>query len=532
MRPTVSPNPGYLSFVLHGHLPYVRHPEHEFFVEEEWLFEALTECYIPLLVAFERLQRDVVPFSLSLVLSPTLISMLDDALLRQRYRRHLDGLRQLIRKELLRTRADHRLQQVVQFYAQRLDLVEQVWRATDGDIIGAFARLQTAGHLDLMTCAATHGYLPLLRHPPHAVRAQLTIAVEHYQHRFGRRPRGIWLPECGYYPGLEQELRRLDLRYFVVDTHAFTLARPKPPRGYTAPVFTEAGVAAFARDAASSVDVWSREVGYPCDPHYRDFYRDIGYELRDDQLTPLFRQGEARRPSSLKYWAITGDTDEKRPYQPEQAMARAKEHAADFVDKRLAALRQQPPAKVPPQIVAPYDAELFGHWWFEGPWWLEAVFRTAAQCGLKTIALQDYLRAHHTHAVAAIAESSWGENGYNDFWLNESNAWIYPQLHHAAEQMRQIAAHGVRHRQTRPLAAQAARELLLAQASDWAFIIKSNTVVEYAVTRTRNHLARFNELGAALAPDGTVSAAFRLERLDEIAALSPIFPALDPQVYL
>ncbi len=521
---------GYLALVLHAHLPYVRHPEHPSFLEEDWLYEAITETYVPLLQSFEAMERDGVPFRVTLSVSPTLASMLTDAMLQQRYAAHLARLRELARKELERNRGHGHMRYLAGHYRDRFDSIAETWERHGGDLIRALAGLQDRGYLDILTCAATHGYLPLMAMTPQAVRAQILVAVDAHRRCFGRAPRGIWLPECGYYPGLDRALSEAGLRYFVADTHGLLLARPRPRYGSFAPVYCRhSGVAAFARDVESSSQVWSRQRGYPGDHTYREFYRDIGHDLDLDYIGPYVQPDGRRKNTGVKYHRITGPTDHKELYDPYWARERAHEHAADFLAKRAHQAREASAAMgVPPLVVAPYDAELFGHWWYEGPWWLERLLRTAAAGGeVRPVHLAGYLRRFPTHQVCQPSQSSWGDGGFHEFWLNTTSEWIYPHLHRAADRMVSLAqdlprAEGLQQRALN----QAARELLLAQASDWAFIMRTGTMVDYAVNRTRSHLRRFTRLHDDLRA-GEVDEAF-LSRLEYVDA---IFPQLDYRVY-
>jgi hypothetical protein len=189
---------GYLSLVLHAHLPFVRHPEHEKFLEEEWLFEAVTETYLPLLEVLEGWRRDGMDTRLTLCLSPTLCAMLRDPLLQDRYVRHLNGLIELAEKEVHRTYWDRAYHGLALFYHERFQRLRDRYFNYGRDLVGAFAGFQNAGTLEIITTAATHGLLPLLAGHPPSIRGQILTARDHYRECFGRNPRGIWLPECAY----------------------------------------------------------------------------------------------------------------------------------------------------------------------------------------------------------------------------------------------------------------------------------------------------------------------------------------------
>ena len=498
---------GYLAIVLHAHLPFVRHPEHERFLEETWLFEAVVECYLPLLQAMEGWARDKLPVRLTLSLSPTLCAMLRDPLLQSRCRRHLETLMDLAEKEVVRTHWEKSCGDLAGFYQERFRSLRAQYDRYGGDLVAAFGRLQEAGLLEIITCPATHAVLPLLLSHPQSLRAQIMVARDHYQSCFGGAPRGIWLPECAYAPGMERFLADADLRWFILDTPGLRHARPRPRHGVFAPVFTPSGVAAFGRDPASARQVWSRHEGYPGEPRYRDFYRDIGFDLDLSYVEPHLPPAAGRTFTGIKYHRVTGPKHEKLVYHRGEALAAAETHAAHFLQmrqehvRRLAAVMKQPPV-----LVAPYDAELFGHWWYEGPEFLDLFVRKAT-AGPQTIALitpTDYLRRHPTHLAATPAASTWGEGGHLKVWLNEKNSWLYPPLREAQQQMTTLAR---RHPQAQGLVKraleQAARELLLAQASDWPFILTTGTSPAYAGQRFRDHISRFQRLAAQLA-DGTL----------------------------
>ncbi|MGE5549756.1 MAG: glycoside hydrolase family 57 protein [Bacteroidota bacterium] len=489
---------GYLSLVLHAHLPYVRHPEQMDYLEEDWFFEAVIETYLPLLDRFRRLAADGVPFRLTTSLSPTLLAMFRDPLLMGRCERRLERLLELSAKEVARTRWQQEYNDTARHYQERFQRAHQLYTAELGrDIIGGFRSLQDQGCLEVITCPATHGYLPLMIHPE-ALRAQLQVAVDYHQRQLGRRPRGIWLSECGYQPGCDELLREAGLRYFFTDAHGVLHASPRPKYGTYAPIYCPSGVAAFARDMESSKQVWSADEGYPGDYNYREFYRDIGHDLDYDYIRPYLGSHGIRTNTGIKYHRITGRTADKQPYAYGAARERAADHAGNFMFNREAQVRFL--ASIldrPPVVVAPYDAELFGHWWYEGPEWLDFLIRKVAydQETIKLITPGDYLDLFPRNQVSTPSMSSWGYKGYNEVWLEGSNDWIYPHLHMASERMIELAnanprAEGMLRRALN----QAARELLLAQSSDWAFIMKTGTMTPYAVKRTKDHVGRFNRL--------------------------------------
>jgi 1,4-alpha-glucan branching enzyme len=521
--------PGAFCIVLHAHLPYVRHPEYDDFLEEDWLFEAITETYLPLLGKLEALADAGVQAPLALSVSPTLSSMWRDALLCERYLRRVKQLTELAEKEIARTRGDPAVHRLAHMYRDRFAWARQAFAERyGGDLIGAFRQLRERGAVELMTCAATHALLPLLL-DRRLVRVQVELAVRHHEQCFGERPRGIWLPECGYDAGLDAVLAAHGIEYFVLETHGIAHAVPRPRYGVFAPVRTPGGPCAFGRDPESSRQVWSALEGYPGDPCYREFHRDIGFDLDYAYLRPYLHGDGARIHTGIKYHRITGPTGPKDVYDPDAGRAKAEAHAEAFVASRAAQMAQLGPAMGrAPVVCAPYDAELFGHWWFEGPDWLEAVCRRAAGQGAFCLATPSQALAG-TEGIQTVtpALSTWGWKGYNEIWLAGENDWIYRHLHAAGDRMTRLAAArpGAEGVQERALN-QMARELLLAQQSDWAFMIKTGTMVEYAVRRTRGHLA--NVLALA---EGIETGAVDEARLADLESRNNIFPDMDYRLF-
>jgi 1,4-alpha-glucan branching enzyme len=523
---------GYLCLLLHAHLPFVRHPEYEHFLEENWYFEAVSDTYLPLLEVLEGLQADGVQARLTMTLSPSLVAMFDDPLLRSRVVRYFDQRMSLAVAEQRRLAGDPAFGPLAAFYRERFERARSAFvRRYRQDLTAAFRGFQDRGVLEIITCGATHGFLPLLGVVPSAARAQIRVAVEAYRQAFGRDPRGIWLPECAYAPGLDEVLRDEGLRFFVMESHGVLHAKPRPRFGLHAPVYCPSGVAAFGRDVESSKQVWSANEGYPGDFYYREYYRDVGFDLPIEQLRDHLPHLGPRYNTGIKYFRITGRTDHKEPYDPARARERTAEHAGNFLFNRQQQIDYLAGAMDrPPLVLAPYDAELFGHWWFEGPMWIDMLFRKLHfdQPHIESITPSEYLERYPTNQVVEPSASSWGHNGYYEVWLNGTNDWIYRHLHHASRRMEVLSTRDpspgtLEHRAT----AQALRELLLAQASDWAFIMKTGTMVPYAVKRTTEHLLRFLRLADQL-DAGAIDEGW----LRDVEARDNCFPRLDvPAAY-
>jgi 1,4-alpha-glucan branching enzyme len=496
---------GYLCLMLHAHLPFVRHPEEEYFLEENWLFEAITETYIPLINVFEKLVQDEVDFRLTMSLTPPLISMLQDPLLQNRYIRHIDKLIELTEKELERTEFLPHYHGLALMYNQRFRDARTTFCETyQRNLVSAFKKFQDLGYLEIITSCATHAFLPNISVNTASVRAQIQVGVDIYTKTFGRPPRGFWLPECGYYPGVDEFLKSAGIRYFFIDSHGIINADPMPRYSVYAPLYCPSGVAAFGRDWESSKQVWSSKEGYPGDSDYREYYRDIGFECEYDYIKPYIHPQGIRINTGIKYWRITGNTEYKEAYRPDWAREKAATHAGNFMfnrGKQIEHLSAHMDRK--PIIIAPYDAELFGHWWFEGPMWIDFLARKICfdQNMVKMITPSEYLQEYPTNQMSLPSQSSWGYKGYSEYWLEGSNDWIYRHLHMAQQRMVELIdefggclVKGSKDKLTRRALHQAARELMLAESSDWPFIMKTGTMVPYAHRRIYQHIGRFTKI--------------------------------------
>lgn len=532
--PAVQTEPiGYHAMVLHAHLPYVRHPEYDYFLEEHWLYEAITETYVPLLVMFENLVKDGIDFRLTMTMTPSLLAMLADPLLQDRYLVYIGRLVELAEKEVVRTRGDSQFHTLALYYAERFKATYTLFNDTyHRNLVNGFKKFQDYGCLEIVTCCATHGFLPLFQMYPEAVQAQIEVAAQSYTQHFDRRPRGIWLAECGFYPGVDRFIKAAGIEFSFTDTHGIVNSTPRSRYGAYAPIFCpDTGVAIFSRDRESSEQVWSSEVGYPGDHYFREYYRDIGYDLDFEYIKDYVQPDGTRKNTGIKYYRVTGKTAKKQPYNLEMARQKSDVHANHFVRSRAEQITNL--AHVfdghKPLVLSPYDAELYGHWWFEGPEWLNLVMRKAAhnQSTYKMTTPYEYLLNNPTQQMAEPSPSSWGANGYNSFWLNETNDKIYRHLHKATERMIELAYRfPVTEGRAERALNQAARELLLAQSSDWPFIMKTGTMVEYAVKRVKTHLHRFNQLY-----QGIYRNEIDPEWLGKVEYLDNIFPDIDYSVY-
>ncbi len=510
---------GELALVLHAHLPYVR-SKNPGSLEEDWFFQALMECYLPLLQTLEvasstKGQRP----KITIGLSPTLLSLLQDKDLKKRFPGWLS-----VRVDLLND-IPRNQQNAAKHLEKKIKSQLTQWNNCNGDLISRFAALQNSETVDLLTCAATHGYLPLLRDKPEAVIGQLKTAVKEHHRLFGVDPLGIWLPECAYYEGLDKLMVNAGLRYAVLDGHGLLHASPRPRYGLYAPICSKGGVAFFGRDSEATLPVWSARDGYPGNADYREFHRDIGWDLPSEKLLSIGLKEP--RPLGLKLHKVTGKNtalDKKAIYEPKLATKRIKEHAKDYLRGRKIQLEKlEAEMGVKPLLVAPFDAELFGHWWYEGPSFLAEVFLQASTEEINFTRLKDVLNTTSRIQLCDPCPSSWGKGGYHDYWLNESNAWIVPEWSKAANAMIKYCSNMEIKSHNTKLLSQAARELLLSQSSDWSFILRAGTTTELAKERIHRHLNRFWTLIDFLDKEEDITK----ETLNNLENEDCLFPLID-----
>lgn len=522
---------GTLSIVLHGHLPWVHHPLEPDFLEEDWFFHAVLECYLPLLDVLERLAEEEIPVRLTVGLTPVLLETLRAPTLREKLARFLERREELFAREARALQHSPALAHAAEHLHGRASEMRARFEAWGGDLLPVFRRLQDEGHLEIMASSATHAVLPLLGSDA-ARRAQIRLGCALHAEVFGRPPRGFWLPECAYTPGLEALLAEEGVRWTVMETHAICGATPRPPAGICRPIRLPEGPLAFGRDPRASELVWSSDVGYPGDPHYREYHRDGGFDAPYDRIRPYLHDDGIRRELGLKLHRVTGDVPlgEKAPYEPEVALDRARQHAEHFLRGReaeVATLRHL--HGFTSALCAPYDLELFGHWWYEGPAFLEALFRRAAAhpSPLRLATPEEVVADAPAVPTAQPPLSTWGEGGSLAVWLEDRNHWLLDPTREVELRMAEaVAAHPVPTAEQRRLLEQMGREALLAQSSDWAFILSRETAAWYAKKRFCDHVDRFLACERALA-----GAPLEGVLAHRMLAEDCLFPGLDHRLF-
>ena len=449
-----------VSLILHAHLPLgqIDDPSDPAVV---WFFEAMAGSYLPLVRVLRDLDAANVPGKLTVSVSPPLVEMMRSPRFQAGFFEFLDRQRDVIRQ----ANASDELRAAVHALLEHLEMVWVLWDELDGDVVGALRDLDRSGRIELGICSGMHGILPLVIHEE-VRRLHVESAVTCFRDAFGHAPRFMWLPECGYAPGVEKILAEAGLWCAVVEAQAISEASSRPVYGNYGPLMAS-NVAFFGRDETSGRSVWSAEAGFPGDAAYREFHRELA--------------------PGLKPWRVTG-SEPKQPWDRDAALQRARDHASQFVEERLDQLRiAEDRIGRQPHVTAAYDAELFGHWWFEGPEFLRAVFEHAARRSLALSTPTHYLETVRVHQRATPAPSTWGRDANFSWWVDPSTLWIYPET--GAAEARWVEAR--RETVDAPTLRAAGRELMLAQCSDWPFAIRGVTYAEYAKRRIREHLENF-----------------------------------------
>ena len=521
-------SPQLISLVLHGHAPFVRHPEQSMPPQELWFFESLSETYIPLLEVFERLDRDRIPFRMALSLSPTLCHMLNDELLIGRYLEYANRQIEFGLEELNRCADNPELHSLVShFYTRIVNKMNLFTERYEKNILKGFDYYQRKGRLEILATAATHAFLPFYTPYPEAVQAQFEVSISTYRTNFDRYPAGFWLPEMGWKAELDHWLRSYNFSYTFVDAHALFHTQPFAKNGNFYPVKTSRGIAIFGRDFYAA-----REVAEMAkDPIYRFAHRDQGFELPQEMVKSFLSQQDCRSGTGYKYWAYGEDGSGSVLYNPEKAAEKVHQHVRQFIENRLSRLnaaREQ--MDQGPLSVCAFEADSLGRFWHEGPEFIEALFREANKSGeLQFMTPAECLSKLDSGSFQVLTPgfSSWGNNGYAETWLDASNDWMYPHTMRALERMVEIAERfpnntGLKERALN----QAAREILLVISSDWSKMLYRHENAEYAMNRIMGSLKNFTTIYEALG-----SNYISTEWLTQLEKRHNVFPNINYRVF-
>ncbi len=531
---------GNLCLVLHGHMPYVLH--HGSYPHgEAWLFEAAAETHLPILDMIGEVALMQKRPAITIGLMPVLLEQLAHDRFKTGFVEYLNGRINKAEddeKELDAEGDKHGVylaQRWQHWYTDRLEQFERIGR----DIPGEFAKRYQEGHVELLTSNATHGYMPLILNDQ-MLAAQMKCGVATSEKHLGKKPSGMWLPECAYRPhwphwmpsvlydnardrpGVEKFMADEGVTHFFVESHLVQNATPlghrhdgtfypgpggrvggndtlEPVGVASSP--TDTSVHAFARHPKVSEQVWSGSIGYPANGKYLEFHR---------------KRGER----GLRYHKITSTKtplSEKEPYHPDDISSLIHEHASHFCDTVRSTLWDYNRATGRRgTVVASFDAELFGHWWFEGPRFLrDVILNLAGDDGVRLATTSEVLESDRPDKVMRLPEGSWGENGDHTVWSNDETKWWW-EIEYRAEGEFLKLLHTLPwqdNAEVRGLLERAGRQLLLLQASDWAFVIHTGGAVDYGIQRLADHATNFGRMCRIA---GSVAGGTPMSELDKV----------------
>lgn len=510
---------GYFALVIHTHMPYVR-KNGVFPMGEDWLYQAISNSYIPLLGVLSQLDHEGLTSSLGLTLTPVLCEQLADPHIQEGFIRYLKTMCKHTENDIrdFEHLGDPARKALAQTYLNDYQRQLLAYHAIDGDILGAFESFEEKGLIETIACSATHAFLPLQR-DPRTVEYQVRLGIDSHRRHLGVNPRGFWLPECAYRNGVERILESEGIEYFQVDPSAVPgLSLSCPYRA------GDSEVAFFPISDRAGMNVWDLHTGYPTDGSYAD-------------TTKYYHS------SGLYYWRVTGLTvpiEKKELYEPRQAMIRALDHSRHYIDEIAEELDAAGECVSRdagtgsgismPLVMAVYDTELFGHYWKEGPYWLEITLRSMAASERVAITTPStYLTENRPAEATTPLETSWSiENRDHSTWMNPGTEWIWRELSRAQEKYFELRSCGfpLESPESSRAAAQARRELLLLESSDWPFLVARERASQYATERFNSHLERYWKIVGALESG---KAREMEDELAEIEEIDNIFPELGPE---
>jgi len=519
---------GYFGLVLHGHMPYVKKSGTWPF-GEEFVFEAMYETYIPFLNVLRDLRERNIKTAITLDITPILAEQLADEYMKQRFSEYMKGLIARAKSDIKRFEHHPQLKSIAENHLRNFEhLLDSYYSNYYGDLLGSFKWLEDEGMIELMTCGATHGFLPLFESDS-GIYSQIQLAVDTHEKYFNKSPKGIWIPECAYRPSevkdgklresIDYWLNNSGIEYFFVDSHGILDAEIIESRnnigldirtGYR----LETGVSVFGRNPKSSRQVWDAKIGYPGDEHYREFHKK-DYE------------------SGLHYWKITGKevkSGEKELYETNKAQEKVNSHANHFIHLLEEELEEFMNDKNKHGIIiSPYDFELYGHWWMEGIDWLKMLFELIhVNDKIEMITFSDYIsRNKGDFSIIKMKESSWGEGGHFQVWKNPDHGWIWPYINGSVREFENVLSQNPNPNEwEKRILMQIARELLLMEGSDWPFLLYTKQAKEYANQRFHHHHQRFQKLIWA-AKDFNDTNRLNLGMLEEIESIDSCFNDLN-----
>lgn len=472
-----------LFIFLHSHLPFSLNKGRWPF-GEEWLFEISLSTYLPLLKIFFELKEMNINFHLNIGLTPVLMDQLKSQYFVEKFLEYIEIKEKRGKNDYERYKNDLKIKLTLDHYMIELYELKNLFIKINYDIVDAFKKFQDEGYLEIGTSAITHAYLPLLKYD-FSRELQIKNGVKVYKKYINKEPNIIWLPECAYKPGIEKILKEANIKFFILNYHSLIeesedvliygkgeLKVNLKDKFSTFFLYkTDYGPYALLRNPDTSERVWSRDYGYPGDGDYREFHK------------------KSER-SGFQYWKITDKNlplDKKDYYDYKKAIEKSKIHAIDFnnnLEKLFIDFNNK--YNLNGLIVAAYDTELFGHWWYEGVNFIKELLILSNSSKVYKTSNTENLSKIVPTKKGKFIESSWGLGGFHYTWYNSNTIWMWEKIHEVEDKFMKISDNIDKKKLNALL-----KEKFLLESSDFPFLVTTSTAKDYAISRFNEHYNKF-----------------------------------------
>lgn len=513
---------GILQFVLHGHLPFIKHPDYKNFFEETWFFEAITEVYLPILKTFYKLEKENINFRITVSFSPPLIEMFEDKTLINKYTYYLKNIIKIAEFENQNSKSKEE-RELSYYFLNNLKGLEVLFSdKLSRNILQGFKEFQEKGNIQMIICNGTHNFLPAFKNKDYLINSSINISKYIYNKKFNGFPKGIWLAEMGYFEGLDVYLKKAGIDFTFLNFNSIY------NENFYNPLKTDNNLIFYVRDPQTNDKIWDANVGYPGNKYYREFYSDISFE-KDHYILKEFNQKYGTKTSTgIKYKAITDKNisiDKKNYYKPKKAKFQIKRDVIDFLNDKKIQIDKlcENNYDFIPVLTAPFDMELFGHWWYEGPEFLFELFKTIDNCDFLVTDYHDSIIKKTKTVLQNPKMSSWGDKGYSNTWVDKTNIWIYPYVETTYSIILKYKNNNLSELENR-IYSQMLREFFLLVSSDWYFLIYNDSSKDYSEMRIKNHIINFFALDKML---NNSSKIVNKKVLEDLEKINSIFSFID-----
>lgn len=533
-----------LVLLLNANQEYIRHLQEEdvkkYAPEINRLFEAVTDTYMPLLWMFEKLEEDMIPFRIQMVLPPVLCTLLEDTVVQAQYVEWLTRAELFCTKEVKRVSKNKKVQDLAQKRLEHIQKCRADFTERYGmRLVPQFAEHQKNGSLEIMATTGTSLFMPFYKEMKEILSAQVETGLLAYKHFFGEIPDGFWLPDLGYAEGVESIVRAYGINYTVLDPRSTMLAKELPEDGIFYPCRFYNSLAAFTAKKIADKVLFDEDDGYAVNPVYRNENRDAAFDLPAKDIVPFIDNGTSRYASGCKYFNKSDDSqddysvipeNESEIYNPEEALAQVQKDAEDFITRMNEELDAASKVAVNTDFVSEtvvINLDDLRHNWSEGILWIDSLFRMADKADFEFTSCRYLLKnQYNLQKITPYYASNLGA-GYGENLLSNKNSWMMRYVMKASERMVDLADRfptdtGLKAR----LLDLAAKELMIAQDSGWAKMLDEDISPEYVKKVFTESIHAFTMVFDSLGSN-TVST----EWLTNLEAEHPLFPWMNYRIF-